>query len=464
MRPPLPPKSRDDRSPVDCLGESSTFTFIDRVGSPATRKSYAQHQSHDPSLRPSSPSSVVLEDILQGGFMSTQRQPSGSMGNLFELPPRSLADRLVTSYFIYRHPVSTYLHEGTFRRRYERLWRGLGEAGDVDGVDDVAWLGLVNLVLAFGCDTSSMPHGTQASGSERDRVIFFERGKSLTMSGILQGGKVELVQALLLMGHFLHGSLEFNHCWTVVGLAVRNSQAMGLHLDPAQFTDDIVEQEVRKRVWWGCFALDRQISTKVGRPPIIKDDSSIRADLPRAVDDEYLNEESGFRQPVHIPAKLEYCSHVVSQCRLADKVLKNLYSNRTIGFGHLDHGIESITEPHSKVRLSDLLAMAIQLDGELVAWQQALPAHLHPDSDMMEWHFQRQRNVLLMRFLHARLLVHRQTLLFYASRCIRDTFQLDLARLCISRCISSAYEVITQMRLLRQKRSLSSFWHNSHCK
>jgi hypothetical protein len=113
--------------------------------------------------------------------------------------------------------------------------------------------------------------------------------------------------------------------------------------------------------------------------------------------------------------------------------------------------------------LPDLLAVSIQLDGALIAWQEGLPHHLRPNTEASEWHFERQRSVLLMRFLHTRLLIHRQNLLFYISCRVSCPFQLDLIRLCIRRCVMAAYESITQMRLLRQRKSLSSFWHNSHC-
>jgi hypothetical protein len=281
------------------------------------------------------------------------------------------------------------------------------------------------------------------------------------------------------MGHYLHASLELNHCWTVVGLAVRAAQELGLHLDPAQFTAHIVEQEIRKRVWWGCFVLDRQISIKVGRPPTIHDGCAIQAGLPLAVDDEFLDEASGYTQPANVPSKIEYLNHIVGQCRIVEKVLDTLYNSpakNTRPHGHgrrnISHGnpsslsvasIEADKTNRMRTDLPDLLAESIQLDGVLVAWRDGLPPHLCLDSEPSEWHFERQRSVLLMRFLHTRLLIHRQILLFYISCRISDTFQLDLIRLCIKRCVMAACESITQMRRLRQRKSLSSFWHNSHC-
>lgn len=65
--------------------------------------------------------------------------------------------------------------------------------------------------------------------------------------------------------------------------------------------------------------------------------------------------------------------------------------------------------------------------------------------------------------LHIRLLIHRQTLLYYILRRIPDPFQADLAHLCIKGCVMAAYDAIAEVHLLTQKKFLSSSWHNSHC-
>ncbi|UKZ46669.1 hypothetical protein TrVGV298_000875 [Trichoderma virens] len=508
------PRSSHSTLPGEYFGESSAFDFITKVtspnttdatagssvattGTPATgassggaanprasttgrlgsaitaRRSIAEASGlnnglNSESLAESSPSTVVFEELL--GIGGGIGDGSGS-SDLFELPQRSLADRLVASYFKHRHPLNPCLHEGTFRQRYARLWLSRDVGGEEAAPNNLAWLGLVNMVFAFGSEHVQIRapyHGSPAgsASTKPDRARFFKRAKMLAFSSILQA-RIELVQALLLMSHYLHGSLELNHCWTVIGLAIRTAQELGLYLDSTNFTNDIVEQEIRKRVWWGCFVIDRLVSIKVGRPPTIHDIPAIRVGLPLAVDDEYLNEASNYTQPNHVPSKIEYFNHIVTQCRLLAKVLDTLYDNTPSSSGSAGGSSTSSsagrdTRVRIKIDLPDLLAMSIQLDGELVVWQSMLPPHLRTDSDVPEWHFERQRSVLLMRFLHIRLLIHRQTLLYHILRRISDPFQLDLAHLCIRRCVMAAYDAITQVHLLQQHNLLSSSWHNSH--
>jgi hypothetical protein len=308
---------------------------------------------------------------------------SGDCDDPFGLPSRFVADRLVDAYFKYRHPLNPYLHEGTFRQRYRSIWLSQDVGGEEVTQQSLAWFGLVNLVFAFGSD-----HANVTGRSAADRTRYFKRSKCLIFSGLLQMGTMELVQALLLMGQYLHGSLELNNCWTVVGLAIRTAQGLGLHLDPTRVTTDRIEQEVRKRVWWGCFVIDRVLGMKVGRPTM-PDGPGVEVDMPLAVDDEFLSNERQAVQPSGIPSKLEYFNQVIPQCRLMEKILGTLYGGD--GSGENRQKARAVIDPPR------LLALSIQLDGELVAWQENLPSHLKPEAQALEWHFERQRNVLMMR-------------------------------------------------------------------
>ena len=371
--------STTDAHSTEYFGESSTFDFMSKVlspgadggkGDPALTRGGPKIATSPRSLATASPSAPIFAGLL----------PGPGADDPLSLPPRYLADRMVDAYFGYRHLLNTYLHESTFRRRYERLW--LGEDMGGEEAPDLPWLGLVNLIFAFGSNH------VQANGrNSAERTRFFNRAKALVFSGLLQPGSIELVQALLLMGQYLHGSLELNSCWTVIGLANRTAQGLGLHLDPAKFTSDVIEQEIRKRVWWGCFVIDRVLAMKVGRPPTIHDGPGIKTGLPLAVDDEYLVSDNPRPiQPAGVPSKLEYLSQIIKQCRLFEQILETFYSG-----GNGDSPRQRSGD------IPKMLAFSTQMDGDLIAWEQQLPAHLRFDANVAEWHFERQRSVLLMR-------------------------------------------------------------------
>ncbi|KIM77707.1 hypothetical protein PILCRDRAFT_825147 [Piloderma croceum F 1598] len=370
-------------SSTEFFWESSTFDFMNKTAPRGPSLSNirvfpcAVIAGKMPcSLATSSPSAPIFDGLALG--LGTD--------DAFGLPHRFVADRLVDAYFKFRHPLNAYLHENSFRSRYRRLWFSEDLGGEEATQNNLAWLGLVNLVFAFGSKYARVA---------TDILRFFKRAKTLVFSGLLQAGSIELIQALLLMGQYLHGSLELKNCWTVVGLAIRTAQGLGLHLDRGEFAANVVEHEVRKRFWWGCFILDRVLRMKVGRPPTIHD-------------------------------------------------------------GPVDASKPKLTD------IPNLFAISIQLEGDLDTWQQALPAHLHFDSQVQGWHFECQRNTLLMRFLSCWLLVHRQVLLIYITRQITDSFQRKIMHSCARRSIMAAHDTMRQMLQLHQRHLLHLWWHNSH--
>jgi hypothetical protein len=97
----------------------------------------------------------------------------------FWLPHRFVVDRLGEAYFNFRHPLKTYLHESSIRQRFERLWLSESSGGEAASENNLAWLGLVNLVFAFGSDHAKIPGRISV-----DRARFFKMAKTLVFSGL----------------------------------------------------------------------------------------------------------------------------------------------------------------------------------------------------------------------------------------------------------------------------------------
>ncbi|RFU30256.1 hypothetical protein B7463_g6097, partial [Scytalidium lignicola] len=437
--------SRVAQNPTEYFGESSTFDFMTKVCSPAdTSKGQSDAlpkqgpASVDTSMALSTPSATMYSGLVLNQGNEDE----------FGLPHRFVADKLVDAYFTYRHPLNPHLHEPSFRQRYKRLWLSEDYGGEAATEGNLGWFGLINMVFCFGCD-----HAKSIGRVSIDRTRFFKRAKALVFSGLLQPSSIELVQALLLMGQYLHGSLDLNTCWTVVGLAIRMAQGLGLHLDPTNFTSEVIDQEIRKRVWWGCFVIDRVLSMKVGRPPTIRDDLNVKVGMPLIIDDEYLTNDKNNPpiQPPEVPSKLDFLLQVIPLCRLIDRIRDTLYSG-----GQVDLSKQKLSG------IPKILSLSIELDGDLVAWQKKLPPHLRLNSQLPDWPFERQRSTLFMRFLNARLLLHRQILLIYVTCIVKDDFQREVMHCSVRRCITAAHETVCQVRLLHEKRFFHYWWHHSH--
>jgi Fungal specific transcription factor domain len=162
------------------------------------------------------------------------------------LPPRRTADHLVDLYFKYVHTLYPWLHEPSFRAQYESVWALPSTSNE----DDPLFYCLLNLVLALGCQFSTLFESSIHSGD-----TFFNRAKTLLGFSIFDVGTLQVVQALLLMGGYLQSTNRPNRCWNVLGMGIRVAQGLGLHID--RHTADFVERETRRRVWWGCVLMDR---------------------------------------------------------------------------------------------------------------------------------------------------------------------------------------------------------------
>jgi hypothetical protein len=116
--------------------------------------------------------------------------------------------------------------------------------------DDPLFYCLLNLVLALGCQFSTLFESSIHSGD-----TFFNRAKTLLGFSIFDVGTLQVVQALLLMGSYLQSTNRPNRCWNVLGMGIRVAQGLGLHIERGG--GDLVERETRRRAWWGCVLMDR---------------------------------------------------------------------------------------------------------------------------------------------------------------------------------------------------------------
>ena len=105
---------------------------------------------------------------------------------------------------------------------------------------------------------------------------------------------INRVQALLMLSLHEWGMCRGKSAWVYVGMAIRMAQAMGLGFEPEndaaslqrpsissasdaeardhkdQNSDDVIEQETRRRTFWSCFILDRCVSSGKYRPRMIR--------------------------------------------------------------------------------------------------------------------------------------------------------------------------------------------------
>jgi len=111
----------------------------------------------------------------------------------------------------------------------------------------------LNIIFAIGMEYVIEDRKEDAL-IELQESFFARADRILSMEAFLKPS-LQLVQAFILMTRYLQRKGLSERCWTVVGMAIRAAQALGLQAENA--VESQGQREERIRTWWACVILDR---------------------------------------------------------------------------------------------------------------------------------------------------------------------------------------------------------------
>ncbi|KAK6225484.1 putative fungal specific transcription factor domain-containing protein [Colletotrichum tabaci] len=194
-----------------------------------------------------------------------------------DLPPRQTTDQLLHAYYGAAHTMFPILHWPTFQTGVDDLYR-IGSARSVQP----AWLSTFFAALALGSLFSQDPPTHRAYRAAE--LLEVARGMIDPWNNDYV---LDNVRALVLVTLCLNEMNQRSAAWTWLGTAVRAGQDLGLYSESGPWP--VVEGEMRRRVWWTIYILDRSLALDLGRPVLI-DDADCDVSLPAGVDDHYIHE------------------------------------------------------------------------------------------------------------------------------------------------------------------------------
>ncbi|KEY80325.1 transcription factor C6 [Aspergillus fumigatus] len=196
-------------------------------------------------------------------------KPASKDELLADIPPRPVADRLVSQFLHCREPILVVLHFPTFQKEYNQFWlnpRGVS----------LQWLGLLYAIFALAVSVLNtieepVPHslGDHQAATTRFRKRTVQ---CLVQANYITPGRYK-VEALFLytMGEFLTSCDAQAGVSFMLGLTIRLAMRMGYHRDPRNFPKmSAFEGEMRRRLWAVVSQLDTLISFQVGLPRTIQ--------------------------------------------------------------------------------------------------------------------------------------------------------------------------------------------------
>ncbi|KAK3064120.1 hypothetical protein LTS18_009938 [Coniosporium uncinatum] len=264
------------------------------------------------------------------------------------LPPKEEAFELLQRYFSDTNSVIPLFQPVTFMRDFrERYSR--------DPTDDTAWWAALNATLALAIRLRCV--GLEKDTELNDRASAYLHNALAVVARLTHvDNELLVVQALLGMTLYLQGTPNPRPAAVLLAAAIRLAYDLRLHRIDAYRDLDPAEAEQRRRVFWCCYALDKDFTMKLEQPPLINDDH-MDVDLPSDEPFDGLGllyasnggRVNAFRLRVHLAV-------------LQSKTYTDVYS-----------------VPALRKSEEDRLGAVMRLDGLLTTWLEMLPLEFLPE-------------------------------------------------------------------------------------
>lgn len=365
------------------FGGSSAGSFVSQVRAAVSQKMNIADQ------RSFSREMISDSDPIEAGI---QRLPQTPVD--FVLPSRRKADELLDLYWEVVYPLYPYLDKSETILKYRDLWN---ESSHYD--DDATFICGLNVIFALSSQLMGETHQRENSAK-----VFLERAKSLL--DLWQSGSFQTIQVCLLLGQYFQSTNDPHQCWTIIGMAIRTAQSLGLHLpETSERTTSPRKRELLRKVWHGCIIMDRVSSMTYGRPTTIGKDLAAAVPRPLGIDEDQLG-DFGLVPTPSGPSLIDFFVETLGLYEILYDILTSFYSSSMtediIGEGRWARYFGG-SEPDTKWGPS-----VPAIDRRLIRWEANLPAHLKTErpSNRLKTNKYYDRQALILRQRYANQLHH----------------------------------------------------------
>ncbi|KAI4602902.1 Fungal specific transcription factor [Pestalotiopsis sp. 9143b] len=385
------------------LGSTNGISFA-RVVYAAVQSSVSDHKSHSErgGVKPYTKSATSNNAAASGtsmrdSFFGLHTKPTI---NPAEFPDKERALHLVNVYFEHANPQIPVMHRVEFMQMFELAY---ATEGRIRGPRE---LYMLNMVFAIGkgiFQTASSKNSEGPRTSKEAQPEEYHASAIVHLEACLSnsGGGLEELQAVLLLANFALLRPVPPGLWYIVGVAVRLAVDLGLYLedgkelpslpdsDPTvdpQLQDAHIRQrgrreyvrDLRRRLWWSTYSLDRLVSTCVGRPVGVSD-QVVTTEFPTLLEDRYIT-PSGFTRQ-HQPNEPTYkivAYHYFRLRLLQSEVLQVLQFQQTQlarSNGQNRHNVYIHTQLPSPFlnRFDSFRSWRMDIDRRLYEWKNSAP-------------------------------------------------------------------------------------------
>lgn len=243
-------------------GEFSHWNFSMRL------KSYVEQQ-----LQGTTGSDAVNQfQVLDYWRAHHLKSRDSSMKSILNsLPGKDVALFLVSKFCQYAQTTTFFVDEEWVRERINALY----QHNVVLSSDDACWLCSTLMVLAVGTQFAHMPQNTPSHGeggiesvADAVGISFYQQAADL-IPDVIAIASVDSVQAFLLLAHYALPLDAHGVAYTYLGLALRMAIQNGMHRKYLGNEFDAYTLDLRNRLWWSTYRLEKRVSILHGRPTSI---------------------------------------------------------------------------------------------------------------------------------------------------------------------------------------------------
>ncbi|KAF2108171.1 fungal-specific transcription factor domain-containing protein [Lophiotrema nucula] len=236
-------------------------------------------------------------------------------------------DKLVgwsSSYFAHWHPAYPFLHAPAVLEHFEKVSRaGFNRPETADSVENIILRSIMSISLA---DRRQSQHGAQ---SRFPADLVFESYESAidSLQRILsRPTTIRSLQAAISVQLFLVSMLRLNAASRLGGLIIRMALQQGLHRCPNRFPAfSPSDRQLRQRLFWSIYCLDRYICQSMGLPLGIRDDD---------IDVCYPSEERHSSEHVAADDRLRLVEFLARHSKIRGQIME--LRNKSIYYVHKD--------------------------------------------------------------------------------------------------------------------------------
>lgn len=203
------------------------------------------------------------------GINSVKRSIVNSMGSL---PDRSAAGELVLSFFKGWHPLFPFLHGPAFLKDMEILYTPRPANTVSPPAESPSWIEDSRRRITFQLIVNIASLSNSNIHLPKECQVISTAAVTRAAGFLAVNHDIETIQALLAAELYLVASMSVRQASTVAGLTLKLIYHAGLHRCPLRYAQLSAEDcEIRKRIFWSAYALDRHLSISLGDPNTIQD-------------------------------------------------------------------------------------------------------------------------------------------------------------------------------------------------